>query len=162
MGDSKALALLLATLLGLSSGCAHLRLSLREPGEQLRDFPEVVAEEYRCGDRALPFFQLEQNELLPVRVRAGGEFNHRMIYALCPADPTAVVRGTMATRIRFEGTPIVRDEIRDYVLRPGRWVVDALVRLPEDARIGVYALEVDFRSETVSFTQTLTFAVEAG
>lgn len=162
MGDSKTLAALLLAMLIPTMACTHLRLSMRDPGEQLRDFPEIVSEEYRCGDRHLPFFQLEHNELVPVRVRAGGEFNHRMVYALCPAGPTDVVRGTMATRIRFEGSSIVEDQIDDYVLRPGRWVVDALVRLPENARIGVYALEVEFESDDVSFTQTLTFAVEAG
>jgi hypothetical protein len=165
MGDPPVRArALLALAAALALGCAQplgqLRRLLREPGERLAAFPEAVAEEYDCGGRALPFFRLERSELNPPRVRAGGEFNHRRVYALCPRGATEVVRGTLVTRIRFEGRPIVTERLADFELKPGRWIVDAFVKLPARAEPGVYALEVRFESGSVQVRSDLTFAVE--
>ena len=95
--------------------------------------PEAIAVEYDCETRPLPHFQLERNEVNPVRVRAGDEFNHRLVYALCPTRPTDVVAGELTTRIRFKGRSLVVDRIPGFEIKPGRWIVDAFVRLPESA-----------------------------
>ena len=164
MGHSKVVALLVASAL-LASGCAGLRWSLqkslRSPGERLESFPEAVWEEYDCGSQKRPFFVIEKNELVPPRVRAGGEFNHRMVYAMCPEEPTGVVAGRLLTRIRFRGEPIVRETTETYEIKPGRWVVDSSVTLPRDAHPGVYAYELAFDSEDVQFEKRLTFVVGA-
>lgn len=161
MGHPKALAIALA--LALATGCAGtrwwLQKSLRSPGEDLVDFPEAVWQEYDCDSQKRPFFVIERNELVPPRVRSGGEFNHRVVYVMCPLNPTEVVTGSLATRIRFKGAPIMVDTQPAWDLKPGRWVVDATVALPEDAEPGIYTYELQFESEPVTFDKRLTFVV---
>ena len=163
MGHPKAIAI--ALLLLLASGCAGARWwlekSLRHPGEELKDFPEAVWQEYDCGSQKRPFFIIERNELVPPEVRSGGEFNHRFVYVMCPVNPTEVVTGKLATRIRFKGSPIVVDTLPAWDLKPGRWVVDASVALPENAEPGIYTYELQFESAPVAFDKSLTFVVRA-
>ena len=166
MGHSKvATALFGLVLLGLLTGCAgltwSLKKSLRTPGERLKHFPEVVWDEYECDKQKRPFFKIEQNDIVPPRVEAGGEFAHRMVYVMCPKRPTGVVSGRLVTRIRFRGDPIVRETTDTYDLKPGRWIVDAEVQLPADAQPGIYAYEVAFESSRVEFEKRLTFVVQA-
>jgi hypothetical protein len=165
MGHSKALALALALVLGTASGCAStrwwLQKSLRSPGENLAALPDEVWQEYDCGAQKRPFFIIERNELVPPRVRSGGEFNHRLVYVMCPVNPTEVVTGRLSTRIRFKGSPIVVEQLPEWDLKPGRWVVDAMVALPENAEPGIYTYELQFESEPVVFEKSLTFVVRA-
>lgn len=136
-----------------------MRLKLREPGEHLETFPDQVAVEYHCDKRPLPFFQVEESELLPQRVKAGRDFNHRLVYVLCPAHPTEVVAGRLRTSILHRGSPVYSESI-DHELKPGRWTLDAFVSLPEHAEPGIYALRAEFRSATGDFEVQGTFAVE--
>jgi len=163
MGHSKAIALTLA--LALATGCAGtrwwLQKSLRSPGEDLADFPEAVWQEYDCGAQKRPFFIIERNELVPPEVRSGDEFNHRLVYVMCPVNPTEVVAGSLATRIRFKGTPIVVDTQPRWEIKPGRWIVDAAIALPEDAEPGIYTYELQFESAPVVFDKSLTFVVRS-
>jgi hypothetical protein len=78
---------------------------------------------------------------------------------MCPDRPTEVVEGRLSTRIRFRGRPIVRQTDSHYEIKPGRWMVDALVHLPENAEPGVYAYEVEFESDRLVFEKSLTFVV---
>jgi hypothetical protein len=159
---------LLAALLGLALlaalGCAttvgNVRKSLREPGEHFKAFPEDVWAEYDCDGRKLPYFKIERIELMPRRLRAGDEFNHRIVYALCPDQPTAVVSGTLHTRILFRGEPIVTQSDRKYEIKPGRWIVDAFVSVPDRAEAGIYSMELSFESRSLAFDKHLTFLVE--
>jgi hypothetical protein len=163
MGHPKAIAVAIAIAIALATGCAGtrwwLQKSLRSPGENLVDLPEAVWQEFDCGSQKRPFFMIERNELVPPRVRSGGEFNHRLVYVMCPVNPTEVVTGKLATRIRFKGEPIVVETLPDWDLKPGRWVVDASVALPEDAEAGVYSYELQFESARVAFDKSLTFVV---
>lgn len=147
----------------LGSGCASARWAVvkhfREPGEVIRDFPEVVWEEYDCDLQQRPFFILEENGLMPPNVKPGGDFNHRMVYVMCPARRTEVVEGRLLTKIRFKGHPIVRQTEERWEIKPGRWVVDTLVELPEEAEPGVYAYELAFQSSSIAFEKHLTFVV---
>jgi hypothetical protein len=172
MGHPKgivAVAWLVVLLIGLE-GCTtpvwvgKLRRALREPGQELVDLPEKVARQYDCDDKKLPFFRLEKNELNPIRVRPGGEFNHRMVYVMCPTNPTEVITGTLVTRIRFKGKAIVTDTVEPFEIKPGRWIVDAFIALPEKVEVGVYALELRFTSKSseISIEEGITFGVDAG
>jgi hypothetical protein len=172
MGHSKgviAAAGLLAMLVG-AAGCTtpvwvgKIRRAMREPGQELVDLPAKVERQYDCDEKKLPFFRLEKNELNPNRVPAGGEFNHRMVYSMCPEHPTDVVAGTLVTLIRFKGKPIVTETLESFEIKPGRWIVDAFITLPEDAEEGVYALELRFTSESaeIEIDESLTFGVDAG
>ena len=161
MAHSKAIASLLALL--LLGGCASLRWSVlrafRAPGEHLTALPEQIWDEYDCDSQDRPFFLVEKNELIPNRVEAGGEFGHRLVYVMCPARPTGVVRGRLATRIRFRGSPLMVEMDPRYEIKPGRWVVDAFVALPENAEPGVYAYELEFESRTIDFAKSASFVV---
>ena len=162
MGHSKVVASLLVAVLSL--GCASLRWSFqkafREEGIVNESFPEQVWEEYDCEIQKRPFFIIEKNELVPPKVKVGGEFNHRMIYVMCPVRATAVVAGRLSTRIRFKGDAIVENADDAYEIKPGRWVVDAFVEIPEDAEPGVYAYEVKFSGKGLAFDKSLTFLVK--
>jgi hypothetical protein len=172
MGHPKGMiakAGLLALLIG-AVACAtpvwvgQLRRALREPGQELVDLPAKVERQYDCEEKKLPFFRLEKNELNPSRVRPGGELNHRIVYAMCPEHPTEVIKGALVTRIRFKGEPIASETLDPFEIKPGRWIVDAFITLPESAEEGVYALELRFTSKTseIEIDEGLTFGVDAG
>ncbi len=154
---------MLALALLLAPGCATVTGSVqkvfRSPGERLDAFPEAVWKEYDCDSQKRPFLVIEKNELIPARVKSGGEFGHRFVYAMCPENSTEVVAGRLSTRIRFKGQPIVGDTIESYEIKPGRWVVDAFVRIPENAAPGIYAYELAFESASLDFDKSLTFVV---
>ncbi len=151
--------------LALCVGCATARWSVvklfRDPGESLETFPEVVWEEYDCENQKRPFFIIEKNELMPEKVAPGGDFGHRFVYVMCPSLPTEVVQGVLSTQIRFRGSPIVQQTDALYEIKPGRWVVDAIVHLPEQAESGIYAYEVEFDGDPLAFEKSLTFVVVA-
>ena len=161
MDHRKKLIALIA--LTLCVGCATARWSVvklfRDPGESLETFPEAVWEEYDCENQKRPFFIVEKNELMPERVAPGGDFGHRFVYVMCPELPTEVVRGKLSTRIRFKGSPIVQETDALYEIKPGRWVVDAVVHLPEHAEPGIYAYEFGFEGGSLAFDKSLTFLV---
>jgi hypothetical protein len=151
-------------VVALTAGCAgwrgNIQKALREEGTVNQGFPDVVWQEYDCDSQKLPFFIVEENELVPQRVKPGGEFNHRMIYVMCPETPTQVVAGQFATRIRFKGDPIVNSTVDAYEILPGRWVVDSFVEIPDSAEPGVYAYEVMFEGRGLTFEKSLTFLVK--
>ena len=163
MDHSKGIVLLLlfCTALGCASVSNYFGRPFRKPGERLKTFPEKVWQQYDCEDQALPFFEIERLELHPRRLEPGGEFSHRLVYVLCPPSQTAVVTGRLDTRILHRGEAIVSERNPTYDIKPGRWVIDAFVRLPETAKTGIYAFELEFRSPTVEFMRSLTFAVDA-
>jgi hypothetical protein len=157
--------MIVSIALALCVGCATARWSVvklfRDPGESLETFPEVVWEEYDCENQKRPFFIIEKNELMPEKVAPGGDFGHRFVYVMCPNLPTEVVQGVLSTQIRFRGSPIVQQTDALYEIKPGRWVVDAIVHLPEQAESGIYAYEVEFDGDPLAFEKSLTFVVVA-
>jgi hypothetical protein len=163
LGDSTAIARVLLAL--CFTACASLPAPLdrpfRVPGQKLTDFPEAVAQEFDCAKQKLPWFKLEELEVWPKRVDAGGQLGHRMVYVLCTGRPSDVVTGRLEMRILHRGKPIVDVPEPKYDLRPGRWVVDVFVGVPPQASDGIYALELAFKSPTVSFEKSETFVVEA-
>lgn len=159
-----AAAALLGASLGLS-GCASLRWelekALRLEGVTNLAFPEAVFEEYACADKQLPWLRIEHTELIPPQLHAGGEFTHRLVYGLCPAQPTEVAEGELEIRILYKGRPIHVEREPAYELWPGRWQVDSFVQLPSDAEPGVYAYELSFRGNPLHFLQRDTFLLLA-
>jgi hypothetical protein len=149
--------------MALCLSCATARWSVvkhfRDAGESLETFPEEVWEEYDCENQKRPFFIIEKNDLLPKKVAAGADFGHRFVYVMCPEHSTEVVQGELSRRIRFKGNPIVEKTDPIHEIKPGRWVVDAIVRLPEQAEAGIYAYEFEFDSGPLAFEKSLTFVV---
>ncbi len=163
MGDSARLIAGLCTTAALATACATPPLSyvtqwLRKPGHHNKTMPNAVAEEYDCEKRRLPFFKVEKHELFPEKLSPGGKLSHRLIYVLCPATPTGVVRGILRTEVLFEGRAIVSDAVQ-HKLRPGRWVLDSIVSLPESAAPGIYAMDVRFESRKGNLKARLPFLV---
>ena len=110
--------------------------------------------------RCVRFFEIERLEGWPRRLEPGEVFKQRLIYALCPTRPTGVVTGRLETRILHRGKPIVAQLEPSYDLKPGRWVVDAFVQLPEATSQGLYAFELSFKSREVSFEKLIEFVVD--
>ena len=154
-------SLTIALTLGTALGCATLDGLTRKPGERLAAFPEAVWEEYGCAERKRPFLEIERYEISPKRLKPGDEFAHQLVYALCPRRLTEVVTGRLTMRIRYKGEPIVHDTEADFVLKPGRWVVDSFVGLARTAEPGIYAYEIEFESDDVNFDRLQTFMVGA-
>ncbi len=153
--------LLVLVCVGALGGCTALRVAMRDVGEHNRTMPADVAREYHCDKRGLPFFEIEESQLLPVRAKPGSQLSHRVVYVMCPRRPTEVVTGTLDTRILFKGE-IIFNEVIDQELKPGRWVMDTFIPLPPSAKPGVYALQVDFRSEQGNLHERSDFIVKAG
>jgi len=137
-----------------------MRVALREPGEVNKTMPDKVADEYHCEKRGLPFFKIEKTQLLPERAKPGDELAHRIVYVMCPRQVTEVVPGTLDTRILFKGKVIFRETISQE-LKPGRWVVDTMIPLPEGAEPGVYALQLDFLSKQGNLNERSDFIVKS-
>ena len=161
MGHSKVVAAVCALV--LLSGCTSVRWavqkSLRREGLVNQAFPEAVWNDYSCDDQELPFFRIETNELIPPRVKPGGEFNHRITYALCPARPTEVLTGTLDTQILYKGKPIFQETNAAYEFLPGRWRLDTFVEIPASVEPGVYSYQIEFTSAPIQFEHGLTFLV---
>ena len=117
----RILAGVVAAAVGLSAawGCAQVSLKQREPGAKLVTFPGKVAEEYKCSERRLPFFEVEASELTPYKIRPGSKLQHRFIYVMCPSQISGVIPGTLYTRIHYRGKPIYTN-MTNHELQPGR------------------------------------------
>lgn len=139
-------------------GCAQWTLMTRDTGEQIVEFPDAVAAEYKCSKRRLPFLKVEETELIPHRVKPGRKLNHRFVYAMCPSRISGVIEGKLYTRVHFRGTTIY-NEVNTHVLQPGRWAVDTIIRLPKAADPGMYAVEARFESKSGRFRVHSDFLV---
>jgi len=157
---SAALVAFALLVLGCASLAGSVRKSFREPGEHFEAFPEEVWKEYECEGRKLPFFKIERIELVPRKLHAGDEFNHRIVYALCPERSSEVLTGRLHTRILFRGQAVVSESEPAWEFKPGRWIVDAFVSVPEQAEAGIYSMELAFESPALSFEESRTFLVE--
>ena len=94
-------------------GCTAIQLKLRQPGERLVSFTEPGAVEYDCAKRRLPFFKVEESELIPSRLRPGGQLNHRFVYVMCPSRASEVIEG------KLDATP-------DFVIALNRMLLERL------------------------------------
>jgi hypothetical protein len=129
--------------------CAGTRA--RPPGDRLIDPPAEVWEDYRCDRKVRPFLVLERNQVSPRKIRPGGEFNHRLIYAMCPVEPSQVISGDLYRRIYYKGGVVFEDIVRGFEVRPGKWSVDAFITIPEKAELGPYSVEATFTAGRVHF-----------
>jgi hypothetical protein len=145
--------------LALILGCAQLKVQFRKKGERILEFPALVAKEYKCASRKLPFIQVEETELIPHRIKPGGRVNLRYVYVMCPSRISEIIQGKLYTRIHFRGKTIYNDVVQSE-LQPGRWVVDSFIRLPTRLDSGMYALEARFESRKGRFRVHSDFLVD--
>jgi hypothetical protein len=100
-----------------------------------------VAAEFGCAKQKLPWFKLEELEVWPKRVQAGGQLGHRMVYVLCTGQPSDVVTGKLEMRILHRGKPIV-DVPEPVRPAPGPLGGRRVNRRSAEASGSVYALEL--------------------
>lgn len=141
---------LAVALIGLAavSGCSALYQQVvaaaRQPGEQIATTPDKVWQDFNCEKRERPFVQVESMEVLPEMIKPGGRVNYRLIYVMCPAKPSEVIKTRVLRNMLFKGEQVARNVNDAFELKPGRWVVDSFFTLPTSSPLGVYALEVGF------------------
>lgn len=134
-------------------------MKTREAGDKLLATPDKVWQKLRCDQRDLPYIQIENSEVIPVRLKAGQRINHHMIYSMCPRGPTEVVPTRLVRHIYYKGTVIFQDANADFELKPGRWSVDAFVTVSDKAEPGIYSLEIELNTDKEKMTENTNFVV---
>jgi len=84
---------------------------------------------------------LEAAEVTPSALLPGEKLYHRFHYVLCPAASAFPVSGKIIRTVRLRKVKIFTD-VTEHAFKPGSWVVDAAVIVPEDARSGEYTFDV--------------------
>lgn len=103
-----------------------------------------------CDNRQLPFFRVLESNVEPERLQPGGRFSHRVVYALCPADPTARLTAIVIRQLRGSAGSVLVQETDNLQLRPGTWASDEELAVPADTAPGRYRV-----------TMTMTFGGRA-
>jgi len=134
-------------------------MQTREAGEQLLTTPDKIWRKLGCDQRALPYVQVEENEIIPVRLEGGEKINHHMVYSLCPPGPTEVVLTRLTRQIYYKGNIIFQDANTNYELKPGRWSVDAFITVSKKAQPGIYSLKIELNTGKEKITQNANFVV---
>ena len=132
------------------SGCTPLYqralASMRQPGEQIETSPDQVWDDLECAKRQRPFVRVESMEVVPEMMNPGDRVNYRIIYAMCPLNPSEVVKARVLRKILFKGEQVASNVNDALELKPGRWVVDSFFTLPPESPVGVYSLEVNLET----------------
>lgn len=127
----------------------------RSPGEKMRLSPSEVWSREDCSNRILPFFRMDQNNIVPENVRPGEKISHRMEYSVCPRTADSAVRGRLTTSVYYGLRPIQTEKTDNFEIRPGRWVVDTDIYVPIGAMPGEYSLRTIFSSLEINFTDVV-------
>ena len=138
----------------------NLLVSMRKPGERLVSLPDEVWQEYNCDNKVRPYQRIEKFELIPKIIQPGKSFNLRFLYSLCTSDRFGEIVGSLFTRINYRGHYVVNDLVENYAMKPGRWRTDTFIDLPATAKVGVYSVELEFRSPELQFKEQASFVVE--
>ena len=118
----------------------------RGSGHKLLARLAATASTEGCAARELPFLRVIESNVLPARLAPGGRFSHRLVYALCPAEPAAPLTATVARELRGSAGVVLVDQTDDLRLRPGTWASDEELEVPPNASPGRYTV-----STTVTF-----------
>ena len=132
--------------------------SIREPGEKMVVSPEKTSENHSCHPGRTTFI-LELTEVIPNTVSPGEEIDQRIRYAMCPHTPSDKLRGQIIRTVLYKGVSMFKD-VTDYEFKPGSWTVDAFIQVPDDARSGVYLLEVVVKYSQTTTRRTNEFVVQ--
>jgi hypothetical protein len=158
-----AIAVLGAVLL---TGCSALYqqavAAIRQPGDHIATAPDRVWMDFNCDERERPFVRVEAMEVVPEMVKPGARVNYRLTYVMCPRKPSETIKTSLQRRLLFRGEQVAHNVNDAFELKPGRWVVDSFFTLPTNSPLGVYALEVYFRTpDGKAQTQARSFVVSA-
>jgi hypothetical protein len=138
----------------------RIKKSPRTPGKQMELAPEVVWSKEGCDTKPLPFFRVDLDEVIPPVLRPGGTMTHRLVYAMCPATPGQVIQGPFRTNV-YQSSQLVRSNTENnYMIHPGKWVVDTQITIPREEPPGVYVLENGFTAAGASFKSSIGFVLK--
>ena len=132
-----------------------------KPGVKLVLDEQALWREYNCGSKTLPFIVIEQYNISPSVVRPGQEFRYHFVYAACTLSNQKTIKGSLVRKIYYKGSLIFQDTKRDFLLKPGRWDVTALVRVPPKTTPGTYNFELTLKSPVTTITRTSLFIVQS-
>jgi predicted small lipoprotein YifL len=132
-----------ALMLLSMAGCGYLPGLRRTPGAKLAESPARVSSDYDCPHRRLPFVEVNAVEVTPSVVAPGSSFNQRIIYSACLPRGRSELPVRLRTQITMQGAEMLRDVQPQFMLRPGRWIVDATVSTPPSARAGLYRVQIE-------------------
>jgi hypothetical protein len=146
----------------LSSGCAEFQdlhytmlKAMRTPGEIMEKNPEETSQDYfeACKDLNPNMVQLSA-DVIPRRVMEGREVNHRIRFAICRSK-VKPVEGEIIRKVYFGSTAVFQDRTR-YEFKQGTWVIDAFIKVPVNAGIGVYEVDtvVSYRGKSTRIRNT--------
>ena len=134
-------------------------VQMRAPGEKLLDTPDNVRSKYKCASRKLPFIQIIDNELLPTQVVPGEKMNHHLVYVMCPENPTEISTGTLHREVMYKGKLLSDDDSEIIEFKPGKWSVDAFLKIQLTAEPGAYSLTMRFENNDFEYQKSLSFLV---
>lgn len=131
----------------------------RSPGEKMRLSAADVWYKEDCGNRSLPFFRMDQNNIVPQSVRAGDKISHRIEYSMCSKTPDRPVRGRLITSVYYGSRPLQSEKTDNFEMKPGRWVVDTDIYVPSMARPGEYSVRTSFAGPGINFVDAVFLTV---
>lgn len=144
-------------LIGLAASCTTTRLP---PGERMSLNPQEAWRALDCSKKTLPFLKVEQNLVEPLELVAGGELRHTLVYTFCPAPTRETIAGTFHRRVKQADTVILHDITFPFEVRPGRWTVTAIIKVPREASPGSYTIETGLEAEKIGFDNEQVFRVK--
>lgn len=129
-----------------------------QAGEKMVASPDTTARHYPCTPQLGFTLTIEDVETVPETARSGEEVNHHLRYALCHPDPSRTVAGRIIRTLLFRGTPLSQD-VTPYEFKPGTWEIDAFLRVPADAKSGVYGIQTVLEAGVKTVHMTCSFVV---
>ena len=119
-----------------------------------------ISEEYHCDRKKLPFIIIEQNGFPSTSVQAGKDIQHRFVYAACTSNQQPIY-GSLKRKISEAkgGSTIVPQVTPNFEIKPGRWVVNDIVRVPPTAKPGNYNFNLIISSQTTMAENNFQFTV---
>jgi hypothetical protein len=128
---------------------------MRTPGEVMDKTPEETSQTYleSCKDLKPNMVHLAA-DVIPHRVMEGREVNHRIAYAICRSKEKPV-EGEIIRKVYFGGTAVFQDRTK-YEFKQGAWFIDAFIKVPPNAGLGVYEVDtiVSYRGKSTRIRKT--------
>ena len=133
--------------------------SIRDPGESMVESPEYTNKNYSCsGYKDFQLF-LEHIEVVPSHISAGEDINQRLRYSLCSRN-SKDINGSIKRQIIYKNY-VVFSDIQQYPFKPGTWIVDVFIEVPDDVNPGEYRMEVLLKYGYKSISENSTFMVKS-
>ncbi|MEZ0361277.1 MAG: hypothetical protein ABWK04_05165 [Hydrogenobacter sp.] len=125
----------------------------RSPGEKLLStYQDIIKGEDCKGGRILT---VKEDEVIPSVVSRGEKLNHRIVYTLCRETP---LKGLILRKIQRDSKTLMTDKT-DYEFKPGKWVIDAFIEVPHNAKEGSYLLESSIEAGSTDHIKRHPFIV---